>query len=151
VRVIINGEGLDLMGAFAGATMDDWRALIMDTGRGTAAVKAGIDRLDKLTEPGALTPDAELSLMDTLTDLVFRAKRRNGGRQHWGEVSETVPYLELMAEFGRAMEAAQAPAEVAEDPTSARTATDPGEDGLAAVGSIASRPAKTSSKKSKTG
>lgn len=125
-RVIVQGEGLDLLGAFSGASMDDWRALIMDTGRGSSAVKAGVERLELIKAADDLTPDAELALMDTLTDLVFLAKRRNGGRMHWAEVSESVPYFELMAEFGQAAQRnAEAQAKAATpDPTTVPTDSD---------------------------
>lgn len=86
-RVVIDGRGLDLLGAFAHASARDWAALIGATGRNPFEIGQRLAELDKMR--GATDDEREAMLrgvvgtrlLETVTDLVFLARRREGDRE----------------------------------------------------------------------
>lgn len=121
MRVIINGEGYDLMGAYRDATMSDWKSLIAQTGRGSAAVKRGLDAFGEVHKTPGDTPAAvEEIIIDTLTDLVYLARRTAGERPLSHEsVADSLPYFGVMQALNEAGERMRAAAEAkaTADPT----------------------------------
>ena len=120
LRVIINGEGYDLFGAFTTASMSDWKALIAETGRGSSAVKRGLDNFGALDDFDTMTGESEALLIDTITDLIFLARRVAGERPlRYDAVADALPYftaLQALGEAARVMSEDAAEDEAA-DPT----------------------------------
>lgn len=86
-RVVIDGRGLDLIGAFSHASARDWAALIGATGRNPFEIGRRLAELDKMK---AATDDERgdmlagpmgTRLLETVADLVFLSRRREGDRE----------------------------------------------------------------------
>lgn len=86
-RVVIDDKGYDLMNAFRSASARDWAALIGATGRNPFLLSkrlGELERLAKLTvdeRADLLAGDAGTHLMETISDLVFLARRMEGERE----------------------------------------------------------------------
>jgi hypothetical protein len=121
-------RGFDLLNAFSSATVDDWRALIAATGRGTRALAQGFDSLTKLAQAGAEFDAAvELASLDTVADLLFLARRKEGDRGSYAELVGELPYWQVMQGILRAANEQHAEDEAADaaDPMTAPTASSP--------------------------
>lgn len=140
LAVTVDGRRLDLMRAFHDASNADWLALQSATGRGPFALAQRVKMFEKLTEFSAQLeaasddPDApeprmpvnEGRFLETVTDLIFLARRASGDKCTWSEVHEGTSFFEALGALNTTGEAAQAATESdddAEDPTTAPKAS----------------------------
>lgn len=131
-RVVVGDKGYDLMGAFARASAADWAALAGATGRNPFTLAQRIGEMEALYK----APESEQAdrlagavgsrLIETVTDLLFLARRREGDREPGTdrpvtyETSEAAtPIMEVLAGFAGSMmrQAAAENAEGEPDPT----------------------------------
>ena len=137
-RVILDGQGYDLMESFTGARMDTLKALLAATGRNPFAITQGFQSMDALavmdqdTRMAAMTGAAGNQMMDLLADLMFLARRANGEKAP-GDKDKPISYEQSCAQTGffalfeEIYRSVDNDAQVIEaDPTEARTDTAPG-------------------------
>jgi hypothetical protein len=130
VRITMDGNEYDLSTAFNDATMSDWRALISGTfahegkARGISDVEQGIRSMmarSRSTDPP--NADDELLAIDTVTALLFLARRVSGERPlKYGTVADTVKWSDVAAAFAAAQQ--DGGADVETDPTQVSATTD---------------------------
>ena len=129
-RVIIGDRGYNLMNAFARASAQDWAALIGATGHNPFTVSKRLKELEQLPK---LTEDERLDLLggpaggrlvETVSDLVFLARRMEGEREPDTDRPITVetsfaqtPVMEALSGFAEAVTQQQKSAATEPDPT----------------------------------
>ncbi len=145
LAVNVSGRRLDLMRAFHDASNADWLALQHATGRGPFALAQRVKMFEKMKDfaaqleradddidaPEPKMPVNEGRFLETVTDLIFLARRAGGEKVTWAEVHEGTSFFDALGALNATGEAASVAADSsddAEDPTTAPTGSDRGAD-----------------------
>lgn len=128
-RVVIDGRGLDLLNAFGKASGQDWAALIGATGRNVFTLAQRIDELASVylapadQRLGMLSGEMGGRLTETLIDLVFLARRREGELEPgtrrpitYETSASTTPVIEAFSAFTESLTMSAAASEDDEAP-----------------------------------